>query len=62
MKSEFLILASLCICLWGCAPTVALQAPDKPFEINMNVKIDHQISVRVDKQIDEMLKNNKEIF
>jgi hypothetical protein len=46
----------------GCAPTVALQAPDKPLEINLNVKIDHQISVKVDKQLDDVMKNNSGIF
>ena len=46
----------------ACAPTVELQAPDKPLEINLNVKIDHQISVKVDKQLDEVMKSNEGIF
>lgn len=44
----------------GCA--VALQAPEKPLEINLNVKVDHQISVKVDKAVDDLMKNNKDIF
>lgn len=62
MKLKLLILAFLCFTTMSCSPTVSLKSPDKPFEINMNVKIDHQISVKVDKQIDEMMKNNKGIF
>lgn len=54
-----LIIASL---FWACAPTVSLQAPDKPLEINLNVKIDHQISVKVDKQLDDVMNKNKDIF
>ena len=50
------------LCLAGCAPTVALQAPDKPLEINLNVKIDHQISVKIDKQLDDVMQNNEGIF
>ena len=50
------------LALTSCAPTVALQAPDKPLEINLNVKIDHQISVNVDKQLDEVMKSNEGIF
>lgn len=46
----------------GCSPTVSLQAPDKPLEINLNVKIDHQISVKVDKQLDDVMKKNEGIF
>jgi hypothetical protein len=48
--------------LIACAPTVALQAPEKPLEINLNVKIDHQISVKVDKQLDDVMSKNKDIF
>ncbi len=48
--------------LTGCAPTVSLQAPEKPLEINLNVKIDHQISVKVDKQLDDVMTKNEDIF
>lgn len=44
----------------GCA--VALQAPEKPLEINLNVKVDHQISVKVDKQLEDVMKKNEGIF
>jgi hypothetical protein len=57
-----LLLLGLCSMILGCAPTVALQAPDKPLEINLNVKIDHQISVKVDKQLDDVMTKNKDIF
>lgn len=38
--------------LAGCAPTVQLAAPEKPIVINLNVKIEHEIRVRVDKELD----------
>ncbi len=60
MKIILLIFAVIGLC--ACAPTVALQAPDKPLEINLNVKIDHQISVKVDKQLDDVMSKNKDIF
>lgn len=60
MKSCILSLTLLM--LTGCAPTVALQAPDKPLEINLNVKIDHQIAVKVDKQLEDVMKKNDGIF
>ena len=52
----------LLVVVTGCAPTVQLQAPDKPLEINLNVKIDHQIQVKVDKELDAVMKENKDIF
>jgi hypothetical protein len=48
--------------LIACTPTVALQAPDKPIEINMNVQIDHRVRVEIEKDVQEAIRNNKEIF
>jgi hypothetical protein len=42
----------LALLLTGCAPTVQLAAPEKPIVINLNVKIEHEIRVRVDKELD----------
>jgi hypothetical protein len=55
---------SLIAALWmvGCSPTVRVEAPDKPIEINMNIKIQHEIRIKVEKDIDQMLKQNKELF
>lgn len=46
----------------ACSPTVKIQAPDKPIIINLNVKIEHEIRVKVDKQLDDLFKKNKGIF
>lgn len=46
----------------ACSPTVKMEAPDKPIEINMNVKIEHEIRVKVEKDIEQMLEENKDIF
>lgn len=56
-----LILASLFF-IQACSPTVKVEAPDKPIEINMNVKIEHEIRVKVEKDIDDLLANNKGLF
>ena len=46
--------------IFSCAPTVTLDT--KPVEINLNVKIDHKISVKVDKQLENVMKENEDIF
>ena len=48
--------------LASCTPTVAVKAPEKPLEINLNVKVDHNITVKVDKQLEEVMSNNEDIF
>jgi hypothetical protein len=46
----------------GCTPRVEVAAPDKPITINLNVKIDHEIRVKVDKDLDQVLSNNSGLF
>lgn len=51
--------------LWllaGCTPKVQLEAPKEPIVINMNIKIDHEIRVRVDKDLDEVISDQQDIF
>lgn len=55
------ILWSACFLL-GCSPTVRLEAPEKPIEITMNVKIEHEIRLKVEKDVDELITNNKGLF
>ncbi|WP_258406028.1 YnbE family lipoprotein [Shewanella acanthi] len=51
-----LLLAGL---ISGCAPTVKIEPPDKPIVINLNVKIEHEIKIKVDKELDQLLTDDK---
>ncbi|MGA9572306.1 MAG: YnbE family lipoprotein [Lysobacterales bacterium] len=42
----------------ACNPTVKVEAPDKPIEINMNINIKHEILIKVEKQVQELLDDN----
>ncbi len=55
-------LLTLALLLQACTPTVQLAAPSEPITINLNVKIKHEILVKVDKQIDNMLQENSNLF
>ena len=46
----------------GCTPRVEVEAPDKPIIINLNVKIDHEIRVKVDKELDQVLSSKSGLF
>jgi hypothetical protein len=46
----------------ACAPTVKLEAPDKPITINLNVKIEQEVRVRVEKDIDDLLSKEPGLF
>ncbi|PKH06749.1 YnbE family lipoprotein [Moritella sp. Urea-trap-13] len=51
--------ASLLVLIAGCTPTVQLAVPDKPIVINLNVKIDHEIKVKVDKELDDVFSDDE---
>ncbi|EJD6398836.1 YnbE family lipoprotein [Providencia rettgeri] len=41
---------------------VEVATPDKPININMNVKIEHEIQIKADRQVEELLKENSDLF
>lgn len=61
MKAIFLSLVTISA-LAACAPTVKVQAPDKPIEINLNVNIEHRVKVQIDRDVQDAMNKNKDIF
>ena len=49
-----LLIAMLPLVLFACTPTVQMAAPKEPITVNLNVKIQHEIYVKVDKDVDEL--------
>ncbi len=45
----------------GCIP-VQIQAPDQPIEINLNVNIRQEVIVRLERDAEELLENNENLF
>jgi len=54
------IFCAASIALAGCA--VKVEAPDKPITINLNVKIEHEIRVKVDKELDDLFTKDSNLF
>jgi len=48
--------------LIGCTPTVKVEAPEKPITINLNVKIEHEIRIKVDKELDDVFSADSGLF
>jgi len=53
---------SLLFSLLACTPTVQVAMPNEPININLNVKIEHEIYIRVDKQLDELFSDSSGLF
>ena len=56
------VVTACCLPYAACTPRVEVAAPDKPITINLNVKIDHEIRVKVDKELDQVLSHNSGLF
>jgi YnbE-like lipoprotein len=59
---KFGVLSLLCLTVPACTPRVEVAAPEKPITINLNVKIDHEIRVKVDKELDQVLSQDSGLF
>lgn len=46
----------------ACTPTVQLAVPKEPININLNVKIEHEIYIKVDKQLDDIFSKSSGLF
>ncbi|HEX9648707.1 MAG TPA: YnbE family lipoprotein [Alphaproteobacteria bacterium] len=48
--------------LSGCQPTVKVEAPDKPIVINLNVKIEQEVKIKIDRELDDAFSENPSLF
>ncbi|MBX2854798.1 MAG: YnbE family lipoprotein [Rhodobacteraceae bacterium] len=46
----------------ACTPTVQVQAPQEPITINLNVKLDAEVRVKVEEQAEKDIENAPDIF
>ncbi len=54
--------ALMTLLLTACAPTVRIEAPEKPIEINMTLNIKHEILVKVEKDVQQLFDSNAGLF
>ncbi|MDA0791825.1 MAG: YnbE family lipoprotein [Proteobacteria bacterium] len=52
----------LILAVSGCTPTIQVEAPKDPIVINLNVKIEHEIRIKVDRDLNELFEENSDIF
>ncbi len=62
MRFLFFLLVVSAFSVTGCTPTVKVAPPEKPITINLNVKIQHEIRVKVEKDLDNVLSKDSGLF
>lgn len=48
--------------LAACQHRVQLEAPKEPIVINLNVKIEQEVRVRVEEDVEDLFEENEDIF
>ena len=48
--------------LMACSPTVKVEAPDKPIVINLNVKIEHEVRIKIEKDVEDLINSDSDLF
>lgn len=52
---KFLPVIMMTLTLAACTPRIEVAAPKEPITINMNVKIEHDINIKADKEVEALL-------
>jgi hypothetical protein len=56
------ILILFCLMITACAPTVKVETPQEPITINLNIKLDADIRVKLEEQAKKDIAANPGIF
>jgi hypothetical protein len=62
VKGSSTLLVGAALLLGACTPRVSVEAPKEPITINMNIKIEHEIRVKVDKDLEAAFAEKGDIF
>jgi hypothetical protein len=60
--NAFVLSVALSAVTVACTPTVQVAVPDKPITINLNVKIEHEIRVKVEKELEDVFSKDSGLF
>lgn len=57
-----MVLVSVLLLVFACTPTIRVEAPSEPIEINLNIKISHEIKIKVDKDLEQLFEDEADLF
>ncbi|MDP3458078.1 MAG: YnbE family lipoprotein [Hyphomonas sp.] len=57
-----LLVAAGAVALAACTPTIRIEPSDKPIKIDLNVKIDQTVRIQLDREVEDLIANNPDLF
>ena len=52
----------LAVALAACNPTVKVEAPDRPIEINLNIRIEQEVRIKVERDREKVFAEDPALF
>ncbi len=59
---RILLAAASAAALAACTPTVRIEPSDKPIKIDLNVKIDQTVRIQLDREVEDLIASNPDLF
>ena len=60
--ARMIFIVAIPILIVSCTPKVQVEAPSEPVTINLNVKIEHEIRVKVEKDLEDVFAEDSGLF
>lgn len=60
--NRLLIALATVALLAACTPTVKIEPPDKPIVINLNIKIEQEIRIKIEKDVEALFEDEEGLF
>jgi hypothetical protein len=48
--------------LLACTPRIVVETPNEPIVINMNIKVEHEVRIKIDKELDSLIEEDDDLF
>jgi len=46
----------------ACQPSVRVEPPKEPIVVNLNVKIEHEVRIKVEREVEDLIADNPDLF
>ena len=59
---RILLVAASAVALAACTPTIRIEPSDKPIKMDLNVKIDQEVRIKLDREVEDLIASNPDLF
>lgn len=61
-QTNFALVAAVLVFMTACTPAVRVEAPKEPITINLNIKLDADVRVKLQEEAKKDIESNPDIF